>query len=373
MSMQQWIRLLFVGFLFVPAGLQAADNDPNMLGLPPLKVPADNPITKEKIALGDKLYNDKRFSSTGKIACMTCHDPKKGFTDNLRVSKGIKDLTGTRNSPTVFNAAYMTTQFWDGRSPSLEDQAQHPITNPVEMGLPNHDPVMKIVKEDPAYVAAFKAAFNVEPKDIVLDHVLKAIATFERTQVGGNSRFDRWYFNGEKTLNEREQRGFNVFIGNGRCVSCHTVEHTTALFTDNKFHNIGVGINRVPAADIDKLVGEFLKADYSKEVVDKKVLTDKKTSEIGRVAVTQQMVDIGNFKTPTLRNIALTAPYMHDGSLKTLEEVVEHYNRGGKSSDAEKITPYLSGGIRPLNLTATEKADLVAFMKSLNSAKLAKR
>ncbi len=351
-------------------GLLTAAEDPNLLGLPPVPVPEDNPITKEKVVLGDKLYNDARFSSTGKISCMTCHDPKKGFTDNLKVSKGVNGLTGTRNSPTVFNAAYGSSQFWDGRSPSLEEQAQHPITNPVEMGLANHDPVLKIVREDKDYIAKFKAAFGIEPKDIQLDHVLKAIATFERTQVGGNSRFDRWYFNGEKTMSPQEIRGFQVFLGNGRCVSCHAVEHTTALFTDNMFHNIGVGINRVPAADVDRLVSEFLKADYSLETIDKKVLTDKKTSEIGRVAVTKKLVDVGNFKTPTLRNIALTAPYMHDGSLRTLEEVVEHYNRGGASSDKEKITPYLSGGIRPLNLTKQEKADLVAFMKTLNSAKL---
>jgi cytochrome c peroxidase len=353
-----------------------AQQNPDLLGLPELPVPADNPITKEKAVLGERLFNDKRFSSTGKISCATCHDPKKGFTDNLRVSKGINGLTGTRNSPTVANAAFNQTQFWDGRSPSLEEQSQHPIVNPVEMGLANHDPVMKIVREDKQYIDGFKAAFNVEPAAIQLDHVLKAIATFERTVIDGNSRFDRWYYGGQNTLTPQEIRGFNVFVGNGRCVSCHAVEHTTALFTDHKFHNIGVGINRVPAKDIDAIATEFIKAQYDNATVDKKVLTDPKTSEIGRLAVTRKMFELGAFKTSTLRNIDLTAPYMHDGSLKTLEEVVEHYNRGGASSEKEKasITPFLSGGIRPLNLTANEKRELVAFMKSLTSAKyLAKK
>jgi cytochrome c peroxidase len=177
-----------------------AQQNPDLLGLPELPVPADNPITKEKAVLGERLFNDKRFSSTGKISCATCHDPKKGFTDNLRVSKGINGLTGTRNSPTVANAAFNQTQFWDGRSPSLEEQSQHPIVNPVEMGLANHDPVMKIVREDKQYIDGFKAAFNVEPAAIQLDHVLKAIATFERTVIDGNSRFDRWYYGGQNTL-----------------------------------------------------------------------------------------------------------------------------------------------------------------------------
>ncbi len=344
------------------------------LGLPKLEVPANNPITKEKVELGDLLFKDLRFSTTGTVSCSTCHDPEKTFTDSpLRVSKGINDLTGTRNSPTVINAAYFKTQFWDGRSPDLEDQALHPFLNPVEMGLKDHNPILEIVRNpDEEYSKAFKKVFGVSGKKITMRHVTMAIAAFERTIIAGNSRFDRWYFKGEPVLSKKEIKGFETYIGNGRCVSCHVIEHTTALFTDNKFHNIGVGINRVPTPDVERISKEFFQAKYDKKEVDLKVLQDPKTSEIGRFAINRNFDDMGSFKTSTLRNIDLTAPYMHDGSLKTLEDVVEHYDRGGASSDKEKITHHLSGGIRPLNLTDEEKENLVAFMKTLTSKKFEK-
>ena len=161
------------------------------LGLPKTPIPADNPQTPDKIALGDKLFHDVRFSIDGTVACATCHADKKAFTDSpLRVSEGHHKMTGTRNAPTVANAAYFTTMFWDGRSPSLEDQSQHPMVNPVEMGLPDHEPVLKIVREDPAYVDAFKKAFNKSGKDVTMEEVKKAIASYERTLVFGDSPFD---------------------------------------------------------------------------------------------------------------------------------------------------------------------------------------
>jgi cytochrome c peroxidase len=338
----------------------------SQLGLPPMKIPEDNPITKDKVLLGEKLFMDERFSSTGKVSCSTCHLPEKAFTDSpLKVSEGIDKLTGTRNAPTVINAAFNRSQFWDGRSPDLEDQALHPFLNPVEMGLPNHEPILKIVRSDPGYVKQFKKVFDVSPPQITIRHVVKAIAAFERVIISSNSRFDRWYFRGENVLNDKEKQGFELFTIKGRCVSCHVVEHTTALFTDGKFHNVGVGINTVSDEDVARLSAEFLKTMYNQSDVDLKVLADSKTSELGRFAVTRNVTELGSFKTPTLRNIALTAPYMHDGSQKTLEEVIDHYNRGGASSDKEKINPYLSGGIKPLNLTDEEKAALVAFMKTL--------
>lgn len=375
----QWF--LIAGLLSGAAGLfaqQAPDEAP--LGLPPLLIPAHNPQTPEKIALGKKLFEDTRFSSTGEVSCATCHKGEKAFTDSpLQVSEGIKAqtetgikaLTGTRNAPTVVNAGYFKTQFWDGRSPTLEDQALHPFTNPVEMGLENHEPILKIVRSDPDYVKAFKEVFGKSGSAITMDEVTQAIAAFERTQISGGSPFDRYYFKGDPTaLSAAQKRGFNIFVNEGRCVSCHIIEQTQALFTDNRFHNIGVGINDIQD-DIPELTGEFLKAEYTKTEVDEKVLGDKRTSELGRLAVTRDFDDIGSFKTPTLRNVAVTAPYMHDGSLKTLNEVLVHYNNGGITNEGDRVNDFLSGGIRPLNLSDEQLSDLEAFMEALTSPEYA--
>jgi cytochrome c peroxidase len=364
--------VLFSAMTFLPISLPAAP-----IGLPPVPIPLNNPQTPEKVALGEKLFTDKRFSSTGTVSCSNCHDPAKAFTDSpLRTSEGINKLTGTRNAPIVVNAAFMTKQFWDGRSPDLEDQALHPFLNPVEMGLKDHQPILDIVRTDPAYAQAFKTVFGKSGGEITMKEVTQAIASFERTIVSGDSPFDRWYFGGDKkAMTQQQVRGFEVFIGQGRCVSCHVIEQTQALFTDSRFHNIGVGINAVQK-DVPRLAGEFLKAKAQGTDVDVAVLTDKKTSEIGRFAVTEQFDDMGAFKTATLRNIAVSAPYMHDGSLKTLKDVVVHYNNGGITKKKDKVNDFLSGGIRPLELSDKQIDDLVAFMEALTSpqfAKLAKK
>jgi cytochrome c peroxidase len=342
------------------------------LGLPPVPIPADNPQTPDKIELGDELFNDKRFSSTGEVSCATCHDPKKAFTDSpLVTSEGINKLTGTRNAPTVINAAYFKLFFWDGRSLDMEDQAQHPMVNPVEMGLANHDPVLKIVRTDPEYVARFKKVFNKEGEQITMKEVQQAIASFERTIVAGDSPFDRWHYgHDENAVSEQAKRGFNIFLTKGRCVSCHTMEQEYATFTDNRFHNIGVGINRIQN-EVPQFAPAFLAAKASGSDVDKAVLTNPKASELGRFAVTETLDEIGAFKTSTLRNVAVTAPFMHDGSLKTLRDVVEHYNNGGITNKNDHVNDFLSGGIRPLNLTDDEMSDLVAFLESLTSPQFA--
>jgi cytochrome c peroxidase len=341
------------------------------LGLPDVPVPMDNPQTMEKIALGDKLFNDTRFSSTGEVSCASCHDPLKGGTDSpLKTSEGINGLTGTRNAPPVMNAAFNKTQFWDGRSPSLEDQARHPFINPVEMGLPSHDPIIEIVSSDADYLAAFEAVFGVGKGEIMIDHVTQAIAAFERTQVGGESAWDRWYFGGEEeALGEAAKRGFQVFLAEGRCISCHAIEQDFAVFTDHLFHNIGVGINDIQP-QVPALVQAFLAAKAEGADVDVTVLSNPDVSHLGRFVVDEQLSSLGAFKTPTLRNIALTAPYMHDGSLATLRDVVVHYNNGGVIDEGDPINPFLSGGIRPLNLTEDQIDDLVAFMEALTSADL---
>ena len=372
--------LLIMALLYVVVGSAwqvAASESSSLLGLPPVPVPEDNPQTEEKIALGKKLFDDMRFSTTGEVACANCHAEDKAFTDSpLSVSEGINKFTGTRNAPTVVNSVYFETMFWDGRSPSLEDQALHPFINPVEMGLKDHEPILKIVRSDPEYVKAFKQVFGKSGKDITMDEVTKAIAAFERTVVTGNSPFDRYFYGGQKdALTQAQKRGFHHFVNKGRCVSCHVIEQTQALFTDNRFHNIGVGINDIQE-DVPGLAHEFLKAEATASEVDVKVLTNKKTSELGRFAVTRSLDGLGAFKTPTLRNIDVTGPYMHDGSLKTLREVVEHYNNGGVTKEGDPVNDFLSGGIRPLELTDEEIDDLVEFMEALTSpefAELAKK
>jgi cytochrome c peroxidase len=346
--------------------------DSDLLGLPPIPYPEDNPQTPEKIALGEKLFLDARFSTTKEVSCSTCHLPEKAFTDSpLPVSEGIHGLQGTRNAPTVLNSVFATTLFWDGRSPSLEEQSLHPFVNPVEMGLKDHEPILKIVRTDPEYTRQFKAVFQKSGKDITMDEVTKAIAAFERTLVSGNSPFDRWYFQGdEDALTEAQKRGFNLFVNEGRCVSCHVIEQTQAVFTDNLFHNIGVGINDIQD-EVPELAGAFIEANATLSEVDVKVLTDKRTSELGRFAISKGFDDLGSFRTPTLRNIAATPPYMHDGSIATLREVVVHYNNGGVTNEGDRVNDFLSGGIRPLNLSDAQIDDLVAFMESLTSPEFA--
>jgi len=364
-----FVVLLGAGLLAAAGVLSDAGQEPpTPLGLPPVPIPEDNPQTPEKIALGEQLFHDMRFSTTGDVSCATCHDADKAFTDSpLKTSEGIEKKTGTRNAPTVVNAAYFGSQFWDGRSPSLEDQALHPFTNPVEMGLPNHDPILEVIRSDADYVEAFDEVFGVTAVEITMDEVTKAIAAFERTQIAGDSPFDRYYFRGENgALTEQQKRGLELFVNEGRCVSCHVIEQTQALFTDNRFHNIGVGINTIQE-DVPELADEFLEADMNLAEVDVKVLSDRRTSELGRFAVSHGFDDLGSFKTPTLRNIAVTAPYMHDGSVDTLREAVVHYNNGGVTNEGDPINDFLSSGIRPLNLTDEQIEDLVAFMEALTS------
>ncbi|WP_321395320.1 cytochrome-c peroxidase [Emcibacter sp.] len=340
------------------------------LGLPPVPVPEDNPVTEEKVLLGIKLFNDKRFSSTGEVNCATCHDGGKAFTDSpLSVSEGINGLTGTRNAPTVINAAYMHTQFWDGREPDLEEQSKGPFVNPVEMGLESHDPILEIVRSDKEYGKMFKKAFGISQKKISMDHVKKAIASFERTVIAGDSPFDRYMYGGDKTaMSEAAIRGMRVFRFEGRCVSCHTTSQTFALFTDNKFHNLNVNFELI-SDSLDSVTKTFIQDKEGGADLDVTVLTNQEASELGRFVVSTAPADIGAFKTPTLRNIELTAPYMHDGSLKTLEEVVDFYNNGGRVEADGPVNDFQSGGIRPLNLTDQQKADLVEFLKALTSSR----
>ena len=289
-------------------------------------IPSDNPLTEEKIKLGKKLYFEKKLSSDESISCASCHIPEKGFADPNQFSSGVGGKKGGRQSPTVINRVFSTRQFWDGRAASLEEQAVGPVQNPVEMGMPNMEVVIQRLKADPSYVEEFKAAFP--PDGAITDiHVAQAIASFERTVVSGNSPFDRFKAGDKTAMSESAQRGYAIFKDEkkGNCETCH-VGHN---FTDENYNNIGVGMSA-------------------------------KKPDLGYFTISKLEGHKGAFKTPTLREIASTAPYMHDGSEKTLEEVVAFYKKGGHKNK------WLSTKIKPLNLTKQDQQDLVEFLKALS-------
>ncbi|MGR9115918.1 MAG: cytochrome-c peroxidase [Gammaproteobacteria bacterium] len=347
-----FIILLF-GFLF--SQLALADSK---LGLPPLKIPIDNPQSAEKIMLGKSFFHDVRFSADGTISCAGCHQPSLAYTDGLSVAQGIHQQRGVRNTPTIINAAFYRTLFLDGRASTLEEQAIGPLLNPREHGLTSNDRILAVVKQDADYRRRLMQVFAIEDNQITMHHLAKAIASFERTLIGGNSPFDRYYFGRNRnSLSDSASRGLLVFRRKGNCANCHEISMAHALFSDNRFYNIGIG-SKVLNAVADDLVAALNQGKMTEQTA----LTMEQRSELGRFNVTKQIGDIGKFKTPSLRNVALTAPYMHDGSLKTLEEVVEYYDKGGEKNR------FLDPAIFQLHLTGQEKADLVAFLRSLNSS-----
>ena len=340
---------LMIGLIFSSSVL--ADKN---LGLPSLLAPGENPQTAEKIVLGRSLFNDKRFSANGSVSCASCHQADKAFTDGLPVAIGINGQAGTRNTPTVINAAFYQTQFLDGRASSLEEQALGPFVNPIEHGLTNHQAIVDVIRQDGNYIQQFNKVFHVPADAVTINHVVKAIASFERTLIAGNSPFDRYLFGMDQSaISMSAARGSRIFRRKGNCANCHEISWNNALFTDNRFYNIGIGF---------KLLTSVLEELIAGKNPEDLALTDAQRSELGRFNVTKMLADLGKFKTPTLRNIALTAPYMHDGSIKTLEEVIEYYDKGGDKNR------FIDAKIFPLHLTQREKADLLAFMKSLTSS-----
>ncbi len=288
-----------------------------------MAVPEDNPLTAEKVALGRHLFFDPTLSRNGRLSCASCHDPARGFTSGKAVSVGVFGRRGTRNVPTIINRAYGKAFFWDGRISSLEVQVLKPIQDPNEMDMTLETLVARL-KRDDGYREAFSKVFG---REISGDDLGKALASFVRTLLSGDSPYDR-YVNGEsEALSSAAREGLRLFRGKGNCTACHVGPN----FSDERFHNTGVAWRN----------GRLL--------------------DQGRFAVTGRDEDQGAFKTPTLREVVHTAPYMHDGSLKTLREVVEFYNRGGSRN------PHLDPELRPLNLTAAEQQALISFLKSLGS------
>lgn len=305
------------------------DYAPAPLGLDPVPIPPDNPQTPQKIALGKRLFFDPRLSVDGTVACASCHNPALGWSNGLSFAFGVRGRTGRRSAPTVLNAAYFDTLFWDGRAPSLEEQAGGPLTHPIEMGGQTGDQIARRLSAVPGYATLFAEAFG--PGTVTFDHVVKAVASYERTLLAANSPFDRYQYGGDQAaLSGPQVRGLALFKdkdGPG-CAKCHRFDDFSALFTDLRFHNVGVG-------------------------------TDHPDPDVGREAVTGRPEDRGKFRTPSLRNIALTAPYMHDGRFATLGQVVDFYSKGGTKN------PNLDPDIRPFEITPAQKADLIAFLNAL--------
>ncbi|MCK4841990.1 MAG: c-type cytochrome [Methylococcales bacterium] len=342
--------------LFLQSTLLMADN---LLGLPVLAVPGENPQTTEKVALGESLFNDKRLSQDGTISCASCHQDDKALTDGQKVAIGIKQQVGFRNAPTVVNAAFYSSLFVDGRAASLEQQALGPFLSPIEHGLKNHQQIVTIVKKDQKYREQFAKVFKQTEEDITLEQIAQAIASFERSLIAGNSPFDRYLFARDRqALTQSEARGMRLFRRKGNCANCHEISGKDALFMDNRFYNLGVGFDKV-APQFD----DFVQALRAGDSPDSFPFSEAQRAELGRFNVTKIIADIGKFKTPTLRNIALTAPYLHNGSAATLEQVIEYYDKGGDKN------PLLDPAIFPLHLTKQEKQDLVAFLNALTSEK----
>lgn len=337
------------------------------LGLPDQPTPAQPHATMRQ--LGAKLFFDKRLSADGTVSCASCHIPEQAFSDGKARAQGMRGALGLRNTPTLINVAQQTSMFWDGRRATLEEQAGDPFIHPSEHGLASHADLVRVLQSDPDYRAAFRQAFarpaaqykrgarhNTQSGGITPAQVFSALATFQRTLTAGGSAVDRYLYGKQTTaLSESARRGLSLFVGRARCSGCHVVGAASAPLTDGRFHALGIGLagvsERLP--ELVRLVG------MSSLSADRLMLAEPDVAALGRYLVTRDPVDLGAFKTPSLRNVALTAPYMHDGSLATLSAAVDRevYYRGTQDG-------------RLLVLTPGERADLVAFMEALTSSGL---
>ncbi|MGH8669303.1 MAG: cytochrome-c peroxidase [Burkholderiales bacterium] len=347
---------LVVGLLAVAAMNEVRSGEtPAYLGLSSAAVhPSGSPaLTK----LGRRVFFDTRLSRNGLVSCATCHQPERAFSDGQTLATGVNGHKGTRNTPSLINAVLHDKQFWDGRRSSLEEQVLDPFVNPAEHGLPDHARLLELLHRDESYRKDFAGAFPAALNAIALPLVAKALSGFIRSLAAGGSAFDRHEYGKEPAaLDEPARRGLALFRGRAQCAECHVIGARDAPLTDNQFHNISVGLERI-ASKLPILARKV--AQTKKEQIDTLVISDPGIAALGRFVVTKNPSDIGKFRTPTLRNVALTAPYMHDGSVATLEHAVDHelYYRGQALG-------------RPLILTPAERSDLVAFLRALTSGEL---
>lgn len=349
--------LVLIGQLWSRAGKSESVVVP--LGLPPLS--ADQLPVASEIELGRKLFFDRRLSFNTTNSCAMCHIESQGFTSNQSATAvGMEGRSLNRNASSLYNVAYQTALFHDGRESSLDRQAWEPLLSPLEMANPSVGSVVDRVRSLADYRGLFEAAFD--GRGASMETIGEALASYQRTLLAGNSRFDRWHYGRQKdALSAREIRGFEVFTGKGRCSSCHLIEEKWALFTDRKYHVTGIGYVAAVGSGSDVFKVQLAPGVFI-DVRDRDIASVRTplANDIGRFAVTQDPKDRWAYKTPSLRNVELTYPYMHNGSLSTLEDVVAFYDQGGVAHDGVRE-------IETLGLSAEEKADLVAFLKSLTT------
>lgn len=333
------------------------------LGLPAISEPNNNPLTKEKIALGRKLFFDRRLSLNDTFSCAMCHIPEQGFASNeLSMAVGIEGRSVRRNTPTIYNVAYATRLFHDGREDSLEQQIWAPLLAKNEMANPSVGYVINKIRSIPDYKGMFEKAFAGE--SVNMNTLSKAFANYQRVLISADSPFDRWFYNKqEKAMSEKAKRGFNLFTGKANCSSCHTINKDFALFTDNQMHNTGTGYNesmgvRPTTEKVFLAPGVSVQVDTA--IIDS--VGEKTPPDTGLYEITQNPNDRWKYKTPSLRNVTLTAPYMHNGSLRRLKDVVDFYNQGGVKNTLQDPR------IKPLQLDNNEQDELVAFLKSLTGS-----
>ena len=321
-----------------------------------------SPVTLRpvRVALGQKLFFEPRLSGDGTVACATCHDPARAFTDGRPVSVGIHGRAGQRNAPTILNALYNKHQFWDGRVTTLEQQAALPITNPFEMGSTSISDAVSRIASDKDYQTQFTQAFG---RDVNEQDLLSAIAAYEQTLTSFDSPFDHFIAGEVNAISDLAKRGWELFNSKARCFLCHALadnQRDATLFIDNDFHNIGIGILRHRVGPLAQKAERKL-AQGQLPDIDAAAITSE-LSVLGRFLVTKKQSDIASFKTPGLRNLLVTGPYFHDGSMETLWDVMDHYNKGDGIAD-----PWLDNEMQPLALTEPEIDDVVAFLASLTS------
>ncbi len=347
---------LGLGLASSTAQAAAAVNETENLGLPPQPAPGSKAQTPARIALGQKLFFDRRLSVNGTQSCAMCHVPEQGFTTHTSsTSVGMAGRSLRRNAPSLFNVAWQQTLFHDGRAASLEEQAWMPLLHEDEMANPSVAAVLARLAALPDYAKPFRLAFgNTKPSQA---HVAAALAAFQRSLVLANSRFDAWRYGADsQALSAQEQQGFALFTGRAGCSGCHLVGAQFALFTDHAFHNTGLPMPTEMRSTTVELTDQ-LRVQLSPEQLAP--LGDAPLADWGRYEVTQRAADRHAFKTPSLRNVALTAPYMHNGSVTSLAAVIDFYDRGG--GDA----PGKSERLKPLHLSAADKQALLAFLNSL--------